>query len=78
MEVDYGPKKWKPVDPEKYPKGTFKHRGEDDSCSHFGGVCLVNIHQKNPEEDTCLTFCIPNRNDKAAMKKKGVENGEDS
>ena len=70
MEVEYGLRKWDPPPQDKYPKGTFKHRGKDDSCAYFGGECEVNIHQKNPKEDICLTFCIPSRDDKKARRKK--------
>ncbi len=52
-----------------YKEGKFKYRTKTGACKYFSGVCPVNRLQRNPEEDVCLTFCIPSRDDRKARKK---------
>ena len=63
-EISNKARKVRPVDVSKYKEGTFKHRKDNDECSHFGGHCHVRRIQKDPKYNVCESFCIPNRNKK--------------
>ncbi len=45
----------------KLVPGLFPHRKDDDACTHYGGTCHVNRQQRDPAEDVCNGFCIPQR-----------------